>query len=220
MRAWHMAVLVASAPAFFTVTSTVATFLAPDYSSLSDTMSTLAGPRIPHPWVFQCGVIGYALLIQFLGPLLYQQAGRGWRGVSLWTLVIIYSLAGIMAAVFRNGYDSPLMGHLTESAIHDFVARLSFSGIFLLIVFTPYFLRHQEGWGKWRRFSLVAGLATIALVTLFEADVWSSYIGLTQRVLFGITMLWIFVTALLLRSRLPNRAATQRTVDKCRRIYR
>ena len=204
MRASHMAIIVASAPPFFTAVSTVSTLIASDYSSLSDTMSMLAGPGIPHPWVFQCGVAGYALLIQCLGPLLYRQAGRGWHGASLWTLVLLYSLAGIMAAVFRDGYDTPVMGHISEGTIHDFVARLSFSGIFLLIVFTPWVLRHQEGWHRWRRFSLAVGLLTIVLVILFEVEMWPSYLGLIQRVLFGTTMLWVFVTALLLRSGLPD----------------
>ena len=90
MRASHMAIIVASAPPFFTAVSTVSTLIASDYSSLSDTMSMLAGPSIPHPWVFQCGVVGYALLIQCLGPLLYRQAGRGWHGASLWTLILLY----------------------------------------------------------------------------------------------------------------------------------
>ena len=109
-----------------------------------------------------------------------------------------------MAAVFRDGYDAPVMGHISESTIHDFVARLSFSGIFLLIVFTPWVLRHQEGWHRWRRFSLAVGLLTIVLVILFEVEMWPSYLGLIQRVLFGTTMLWVFVTALLLRSGLPD----------------
>lgn len=204
MRAGHMAIIVASAPLFFVAVSTVSTLIAPDHNSLSDTMSMLTGPSIPHPWVFQFGVVGYALLIQCLGPLLYTQAGRGRHGALLWALVVIYGVAGILAAAFRDGYDASVLWHISEDTVHDFVARLSFSGIFLLIVFTPWVLRHQEGWHRWRRFSLAVGLLTIVLVILFEVEMWPSYLGLIQRVLFGTTMLWVFVTALLLRSGLPD----------------
>jgi len=204
MRAGHMAIIVASAPPFFIAVSTVSTLIASDYNSLSDTMSMLAGPSIPHPWVFQLGVVGYALLIQFLGPLLYWHAGRGWHGALLWTLVFIYSLAGILAAAFRDGYDAPVMGHIAENTVHDFVARLSFSAVLLLIFVTPRVLRHQEGWRIWRRFSLAVGIVTTLLVIPFEAEMWPSYFGLIQRVFFATTMLWILVTALMLRSKLSN----------------
>ena len=204
MRARYTAIIVAFAPLFFTAVSTVSTLIAPDYDSSSDTMSMLAGPSIPHPWVFQSGVVGYALLIQFLGPLLYSQAGRGWHGVSLWILVFTYSLAGILAAAFRDGYDASVFWHITENTVHDFVARLSFSAILLLIFFTRWALGHQEGWRIWRCFSLAVGLLTIVLVIPFEVEIWPSYLGLIQRVLFALTMLWIFATALLLRSELSD----------------
>ena len=204
MRAGHMAIIVASAPPFFTAVSTASTLIAPDYNSLSDTMSMLTGPSIPHPWVFQLGVVGYALLIQFLGPLLYSQAGRGRHGAFLWALVFIYSLVGILAAAFRDGYDAPLLWHISENTVHDFAARLSFTAVLLLIFFTPWALRHQEGWHIWRCFSLAVGLLTMVLIIPFEVEMWPSYLGLIQRVLFATTMLWILVTALILRSELPN----------------
>jgi len=200
MLARNMALAVAFAPLFFAAVLTVATLVAPEYNSLSDTTSMLMGPSIPHPWVLQMGVVGYALLIQFLGPLLYSQAGRGRHGAFLWALVFIYSLAGILAAIFRDGYHAPALGHISENTIHDFIARLSFSAVVLLIFFTPWALRHQQGWRTWRYFSLAIGLLTIAIVIPFQAETWPSYLGLIQRVLFTTTMLWIFVTALMLRS--------------------
>ena len=205
MRAGNMALVVAFAPLFFAAVLTVATLVAPEYNSFSDTTSMLMGPGIPHPWVLQLGVVGYALLIQFLGPLLYSQAGRGRHGAFLWTLVFIYSVAGILAAVFRDGYDAPALGHISENAIHDLLARISFSAVVLLIFFAPWALRHQQGWHIWRYFSLTVGLLTIGVMIPFQVEVWPSYLGLLQRVLFTTTMLWILVTALMLRSKLSNR---------------
>mgnify|MGYP000515912668 CR=1 FL=1 len=204
MRAGKMALVVAFAPLFFAAVLTVATLVAPEYNSFSDTTSMLMGPGIPHPWVLQLGVVGYALLIQFLGPLLYSQAGRGRHGAFLWALVFIYSLVGILAAAFRDGYDAPLLWHISENTVHDFVARLSFSAVLLLIFFTPWALRHQEGWHIWRWFSLAVGILTIVLIIPFEVEMWPSYLGLIQRVLFATTLLWILVTAFILRSELPN----------------
>ena len=205
MRARHMAMIVASAPLFFVAVSTVSTLIAPDHNSLSDTMSMLTGPSIPHPWVFQFGVVGYALLIQCLGPLLYTQVGRGRHGALLWALVVIYGVAGILAAAFRDGYDASVLWHISEDTVHDFVARLSFSAVLLLIFFTPWTLRHQGRWHIWRCFSLAVGLLTIMLIIPFEVEIWPNYLGLIQRVLFATTLLWILVTAFILRSELPHR---------------
>ena len=199
MRLGNMAILAAAAPPFFIAVSVVATLIAPEYNSMSDTMSMLMGPGIPYPWVFQLAVVGYALLIQFLGPFLYWQAGRGWHGALLWTLVIIYSLAGILAAGFRGGYDVQMLGYISEDAAHGFVARLSFSAVWLLIFFTPWVLRHREELRIWRYFSLVVVLLTVMLAIPFQAEIWPSYLGLLQRVIFASTMLWIFVTTLMLR---------------------
>ena len=123
----------------------------------------------------------------------------------LWTLVFIYGVAGILAAAFRDGYDAPVLWHISEDTVHDFVARLSFSAVLLLIFFTPWALRHQGRWYIWRCFSLAVGLLTIMLIIPFEVEIWPNYLGLIQRVLFATTLLWILVTAFILRSELPHR---------------
>lgn len=198
MRSGHMETFVVVAPPFFVAVSAVATLMAPGYSSLSDTMSMLMGPGIPHPWIFQLGVVGYALLIQFLGPLLYERV-RGWDGALLCALVCIYSLAGILAAVFRNGYYEPVLGQFSENTIHDLVARISFSAVVLLSILTSWVFRNQKRWSVWRYYCLLIGVSVLALVIPFELEVWPDYLGLMQRALFGVTILWVFVTALLVR---------------------
>ena len=200
MRAWRMTMIVAFAPFFFITVSAVSTWIATDYNLLSDNMSKLSGPGAQHPWVFQLGVVGYALLIQCLGPLLYWQAGQNSHGALLWGLVIIYSLIGIMAAVFRDGYNTLVIGEITENTVHYFAARISFSAVWLLTFVTPWVLRHQEGWLKWKRLSVAIGIITTILVIPFVAEIWPSYQGLIQRLFFATTMLWILVTAIKLNT--------------------
>ena len=103
MNSSYMATLVVSAPPFFVAVSIASTLMASEYNSLSDTMSRLSGPNMSHPWMFQLAVIGYAFLVLPLGPLLYSRTTLIWRGILLWTLVSIYSLTGILAAIFNDG---------------------------------------------------------------------------------------------------------------------
>ena len=50
-------------------------------------------------------------------------------------------------------------------------------------------------------FSVV--LLTTPLVIVSEAHIWPGHLSLTECVLFGITMVWVFVTALLSRFNIP-----------------
>jgi hypothetical membrane protein len=198
MKTSYMATLVASAPLFFTALSIASTLMASEYDSLSNTMSRLAGPNMSHPWIFQLAVIGYSFLILPLGPLLYSRTKLIWHGILLWTLVLIYSVTGILAAIFRDGYHSTIFGNLTEDEIHGFVSRLSFSIILGLIICCVLIFRRNERWHMWKRLSLLLTLLAITLILPFQLETWPNYMGLIQRIMFASTMLWVFVTALIL----------------------
>ena len=199
MNSSYMATLVVSAPPFFVAVSIASTLMASEYNSLSDTMSRLSGPEIPHPWMFQLAVIGYAFLILPLGPLLYSRTKLMRQGVLLCTLVLIYSVTGILTAIFRDGYHSIILGDFTEDEFHGFIARLSFSTIIVLIMCCIWIFRHNERWRMWRRLSLLLTLLAITLVIPFQLETWPHYMGLIQRIIFVCTMIWVFVTAIMLR---------------------
>lgn len=199
MNTLFMATLVVSAPPFFIAVSIASTLMASEYNSLSDTMSRLSGPDMPHPWMFQWAVIGYAFLILPLGPLLYSRTKLMWQGVLLCTLVLIYSVTGILTAIFRDGYHSIILGDFTEDEFHGFIARLSFSTILILIICCVWIFRHNERWHIWRRLSLLLTLLAITLTLTFQLETWPHYMGLIQRIMFACTMIWVFITAIILR---------------------
>ena len=194
-----MAMLVVCAPPFFIAVSIASTLVASEYNSLSDTMSRLSRPNMSHPWIFQLAVIGYAFLILPLGPLLYSRTKLIWQGILLWTLVLIYSLTGILAAIFKDGDYTIILGNFTKDEFHGFIARLSFSAIIVLIMCCIWIFRHNERWRMWRRLSLLLTLLAITLVIPFQLETWPHYMGLIQRIIFVCTMIWVFVTAIMLR---------------------
>ena len=96
----------ALAPFYYVVVGAVATLLGPKgYSSTAQTMSELAEPGAPRPHFISAAFMGYATLVQGLGPLLHREAGGGWRGRTLWGLVGVYGLGGFLAGVFREGSE-------------------------------------------------------------------------------------------------------------------
>jgi hypothetical membrane protein len=200
-----MAVSAASAPLFFVASATVATLLTPGYSSVRDTFSLLAGPGAPHPWVIAAGFAGYGLLVQPLGPLLHWLVGRGPRGAVLWALVAVYGAGGVLAAVFRDGHEGPVLWGVAEDLAHGAVARMGFAAIITLTLVVPAMVRSRAGWARWRRFSLLMGGLSLALVVPFQADAWPEGLGVLQRGFFATTLAWVLVTSLRLRrERAPN----------------
>ena len=194
--------LIASlAPPVFTVSAISATLLTPGYSSVKDTFSLLAGPGTPYPLVIQAGFVAYGTLVQGLGPVLYVRAGRGRTGLLLWALIALYSSGGVLAAVFRDAYQSLTLWGITENAAHDFVARVGFAAILLLTVITPWALRRDASLPRWRAFSLAMAVGSIAFVVPFQANVWLGIEGVLQRGFFATTMLWVFLSALTLSQR-------------------
>lgn len=191
-----MAMSAGSAPLFFLAFASVATLVTPSYSSMRDTFSLLAGPGMPHPWVIAAGFAGYGVLVQPLGPLLHGLVGRGWRGALLWVLVVVYGAGGVLAAVFRDGYEGPVLWGVAEDLAHDVVARMGFAAIITLTLVVPAMLRARAGWERWRRFSLVIGGLSLLLVVPFQLDAWPDGLGLLQRGFFATTMAWVLVTSL------------------------
>ena len=114
-------------------------------------------------------------------------------------LVLIYSLTGILAAIFKDGDYTIILGNFTKDEFHGFIARLSFSTIIVLIMCCIWIFRHNERWRMWKRLSLLLTLLAITLVIPFQLETWPHYMGLIQRIIFVCTMIWVFVTAIMLR---------------------
>ncbi len=191
----------ALAPFYYVVVGAVATLLGPKgYSSTAQTMSELAEPGAPRPHFISAAFMGYATLVQGLGPLLHREAGGGWRGRTLWGLVGVYGLGGFLAGVFREGSEEEVLPGVDEDAVHGVAGRCSFAAILTLSVLTPLFFRKKPGWAGWRRFSYAMFAATSAFAFPFQADAWKGKRGLLQRGFFATTMAWVLATALKLRS--------------------
>ncbi len=190
------ALLAALAPPYFLVASAIATLLGPKgYRSASQTVSELAGPDAPHPGIISAGFVGYAALVQGLGPRLHREAGGGARGGLLWGLVGAYGLGGFLAGVFRTGSNRVVVGGVDENAVHGAGGHIAFGAISSLLGLAPFVLRGGR-WGRWRVFSWLMFGATCALGLLFGWPAQRRRRGIFQRGFFATTLAWVLATAL------------------------
>ncbi len=200
----RLALLAALAPPYFIVTCVIATLFAPKgYRSASRTVSDLAGPDAPHPEIINAAFMGYAALVQGLGPRLHRAAGGGRRGRLLWGLVGAYGLGGLFAGAYRTGSRRKIVLSVDEHTLHGASGRVAFGAVLSLSLFAPFVLRGRE-WARWRVFSWLMFAATCALAVPYQAAVLRSRRGILQRGFFATTMAWVFATALTLARSLPN----------------
>lgn len=191
--------LAALAPPYYVVMGVIATLTQPGYSSVSQTMSQLGATTAAQPWIISSAFIGYAVLVQALGPLLQREVGYGKQGRFLWLLVLVYGAGGALAAFFPVGGNGIVLYQIDQDMAHSIGARLSFAGILSLCVITPVLLRNRKDWQQWRLFSYAVFVATLLLVVPFELDAWEGKRGVLQRGFFVTTMAWVLVTALTFR---------------------
>lgn len=197
----RLALLAALAPPYYTAVATLATLFGPrGYSSTTQTMSQLAAPGTPRPWLINAGFAGYGLLVQGMGPLLHREAGGGRRGRMLWALSALYGLGGLVAAKYPTRGSKRALPGMSEDAAHDLAGTTSFLCILALSALTPRCLADRRGWPRrWRCFSYAVFAATAALALPFHLRIWPRKRGLLQRGFFATTMAWVVATALRLR---------------------
>ena len=83
----YAAVLSLIAPIYFMGISTYASIITPDYNVISQAYSVLARHHMPNAILMTTGFLGYALMIQTLGPLLFINVHRKSLGILIWALV-------------------------------------------------------------------------------------------------------------------------------------
>ena len=78
-------------------------------------------------------------------------------------------------------------------SVHDVLGV----AVFLVLVFAPLVLarafRTDSRWSMLRRYSLLTGALTLALLVVFGAEPFDGWNGLVQRVLVAVPLVWIAV---------------------------
>tara|TARA_Y100000994_G_scaffold65698_1_gene53579 strand:+ start:2224 stop:2898 length:675 start_codon:yes stop_codon:yes gene_type:complete len=184
------------APPFYIATAIIATLLGPQgFKSMEHPISQLGAPSSPRPWIIKAGFVGYAILVQGLGPLLNKEAGGGFKGKMLWGLTGIYGLAGMLSAIFSKDVKDRRLFGMTHDLVHSIVGRVCFGGIMGLSLLAPFFIQKRQ-WKEWKQFSFLMFLLSGIMAIFYQSNSWKGRQGLLQRGFFATTMLWVFVTAL------------------------
>ena len=176
-----------------------ASAVTPGINQSSDTISRLAAPGQPHPWILrtglvQCGVLSIAFGVGLL------RAYR--RTVFRWGVLAGLVVFGISTAITGLARDYPVRGGPEtdwEGAVHNLFARVAIYGILAaMAALVPAAAGRRPAWVPAVVFSAVA-LVLVAATGLFYPGVPPSFRGLVQRLALLIIFAWMAATAVIAR---------------------
>ncbi len=176
-----------------------ASAVTPGINQFSDTISRLAAPGQPHPWILRTGLILCGVLSVAFGVGLLR-AQR--RGVFRWGVLAGLVAFGVSTAITGLARDYPVRGGSAtgwEGAVHNLFARVAIYGILAaMAALVPAAAGRRPASVPAVVFSAVA-LVLVAAAGLFYPDVPPSSRGLAQRLALLIVFVWMAATAVIAR---------------------
>lgn len=155
-------------------------FSHPEFSSIADTTSELAGQNMPGAWIMRAGFFLYG------ASALWAAANRLTADPLRHLPVVLFGLGLIGAAIWSShGIDPALGVDWDEDWMHSFLASaLGFA--FALACSAWLFLPHGDPWDLLSWTGLIASVALpLAMMNIPDWD------GAIQRVMFSISMVWL-----------------------------
>jgi len=175
-----------------------ASAVTPGINQSSDTISRLAAPGQPHPWILRTGLVLCGVLsIAFGVGLLRAQR----RGVFRWGVLAGLVVFGVSTAITGLARDYPVRGGSEmgwEGAVHNLFARVAVYGILAAMAALVPAAAGRPARVPAVVFSAVA-LVLVAAAGLFYPGVPPSFRGLVQRLALFIIFAWMAATAVIAR---------------------
>jgi hypothetical membrane protein len=209
-------------PIVFTAAWLVGWAVQDEYSPRHEDISALAALDAEHPWIMVIGFLALGLGIVALGLGLLSALASG---VSVRVGALLVTVAGLgilVAGLARNDCSSELAAckariDAGDLSWHDQVHDLVSLAVFLALVAAQLVLARPFGrdtrWQDLRRYSIVSGALTFALLVVYGSGAGGDWNGLVQRVFLAVPFLWIVVLGLRLRRLAVDPAEAFRAVD-------
>jgi len=174
-----------------------ASAVTPGINQSSDTISRLAAPGQPHPWILRTGLILCGVLSIAFGAGLIRALRRG---VFRWGVLAGLVVFGVSTAITGLARDYPIRGGSEmgwEGEVHNLFARVAIYGILTAMA---AFVLAAAGGRPARMAAVVVSVVALVLVAatgLFYPDVPPSFRGLVQRLALLIIFSWMAATGVI-----------------------
>jgi len=192
----------------FVVSSILGGFLIENYSILSQYISesyaidTEYGKILRTFGYIPSGV--FITLFCFLGVKSFQPSKllkTGFYGIG-----ICYGLATVVVGIFPcdSGYNKELIDPSSSQLIHNFVGLLTYLFVPIFMILIGLGLKKSPNNNKFSLQSIAFGAISILLVYVLVSNSNSEYIGLYQRMVELVFVMWIIFCAIVIKNKKPG----------------
>jgi len=165
----------------------------PHYDWVSQTISHLASPGMPHPVDMQVAIVSYHFAMILLAFLSWRLVGHDRRLLPGFFFLIFYIACGLSTGFFRDDSNAVVAFGATAGTVHSYSAyfALAVFGLTVLAFAGGTFLNRQWRW--FPEISLVLFVLGMSAALPLPLDVWRDWHGALERIVFFWAGMWIAV---------------------------
>jgi hypothetical protein len=191
----------------FVVSSILGGFLIEDYNILSQYISESYAIDSEYGKILR--TFGYipsgifTTLFCFLGVRYFQSSKL--LKIGFYGIGIFYGLATVVVGIFPcdSGCNKELIDPSSSQLIHNFVGLLTYLFVPVFMILIGLGLKKSPNNNTFSLQSIVFGAISILLVYILVSDSNSEYIGLYQRMIESVFIIWIIVCAIVIKNKKP-----------------
>lgn len=118
---------------------------------------------------------------------------------------IFYGLATVVVAIFPcdSGCNPEFINPTYSQVIHNFVGLLTYLFVPIFMILIGLGLKKSPIYNRFSLQSIVLGVTSMFFVFVLLADAKSAYIGLFQRIIESVFVIWIIICAILIKNIKP-----------------
>jgi hypothetical protein len=191
----------------FVVSSILGGFLIEDYNILSQYISESYAIDSEYGKILRTfGYISsgiFMTLFCFLGVRYFQSSKL--LKIGFYGTGIFYGLATVVVGIFPcdSGCNKELIDPSSSQLIHNFVGLLTYLFVPVFMILIGLGLKKSPNNNTFSLQSIVFGAISILLVYILVSDSNSEYIGLYQRMIESVFIIWIIFCAIVIKNKKP-----------------
>ena len=191
----------------FVVSSILGGFLIENYNELSQYISESYAINTEYGKILRIfGYIPSGILITlfcFLGVRYFQPSKL--LKIGFYGIGIFYGLATVVVGIFPcdSGCNKELIDPSSSQLIHDFVGLLTYLFVPVFMILIGLGLKKSSNNNTFSLQSIVFGAISILFVYILVSNSNSEYIGLYQRMIESVFVIWIVFCAFVIKNKKP-----------------
>lgn len=208
----YLAICGIIAPLLFTIQLIIIGYYHPNYNHIIQYISELGAVNAPYANIKNTGLSIIGILIIFFSFGMYEELNdKQTKSIILGSsLVFISGLSFFLIGFFPC--DPDCINFTTIGIVHGYLAN---TAQFPLII-APYFLltnfKRNKKWHIIYYYSIVTIILEIISFAVYKSYIFEDYIGLLQRISFGIPILWVEIIAIKIFKSLKDEITKEETL--------